>query len=55
MASSILLPSNLEAERAVLGSMLIEASATDIALATLRTEDFSDADPRNRLVFEAMK
>ncbi len=55
MANSILLPSNLEAERAVLGSMLIEASATDIALATLRTEDFSDADPRNRLVFEAMK
>lgn len=54
MANSILLPSNLEAERAVLGAMLIEPSAADIAVATLRPDDFSDADARNRIVYEAM-
>lgn len=48
------LPSNVEAERSVLGSMLIAPDAADVALGSLSEGDFSDADPRNRLVFHAM-
>ncbi|HBM70685.1 MAG TPA: replicative DNA helicase [Firmicutes bacterium] len=48
------LPSNVEAERSVLGSMLIAPDAADVALGSLSEEDFSDADSRNKLVFRAM-
>jgi len=47
------LPSNVEAERTVLGAvMLNEASAAEI-LSSLTNDDFSDE--RNRLLFSAMK
>lgn len=55
MAKVVVLPSNVEAERVVLGSMLISDDAAEIAAASLNEDDFSDADPRNKLIFEAMK
>ena len=53
--ATIALPSNLEAERSVLGSMLISPSAAEIGLDSLQPDDFSDADPRNRIIFTAMQ
>ena len=51
---TITLPSNVEAERSVLGAMLIAEEAAGIALGSLTEDDFSDADPRNKLIFRAM-
>lgn len=55
MANQISLPSNVEAERSVLGAMLLSPDACSLALASLTEESFSDVDPRNKLVFRAMK
>ena len=55
MPKVVVLPSNVEAERVVLGSMLISEDAVEIAAASLEESDFSDADPRNKLIYEAMK
>lgn len=49
------LPCNLEAERVVLGSMLLDKTAAELALASLQVEDFSPTDPRNGLIFKAMQ
>lgn len=54
MPSYIALPSNVEAERVVLGSMLIDTQAAELALASLTKDDFSGADERNVLIFEAI-
>ena len=51
----ITLPSNVEAERVVLGSMLLDEMAAELAIASLREEDFSRVDPRNVEVFKAAK
>lgn len=55
MANQISLPSNVEAERSVLGAMLLSPDACSLALASLTEESFSNVDPRNKLVFRAMK
>ena len=55
MPSYVTLPVNLEAEKVVLGSMMISPLACDVALGSLMEEDFSDTDPRNRLIFRACK
>ncbi len=54
MAGFVSLPSNVEAERVVLGAMIISAESAELALSSLHVEDFSGADPRNKLVFEAI-
>ncbi|MBR4811690.1 MAG: hypothetical protein IKZ68_01075, partial [Bacilli bacterium] len=55
MAKKTKLPSNIEAERSVLGAILMEAGLASSTLTSLREEDFSGEDPRNILVFRAMK
>lgn len=50
----ITLPSNVEAERSVLGSILLSDNAAHIALAALTVDSFSDVDPRNKIIFNAM-
>ena len=55
MANDELLPHNLEAERSVLGAMLISGEACAVALGALEESDFSAVDPRNKLIFHAMK
>lgn len=55
MPKSIPLPSDVEAERTVLGAMLLSSDIADVALGSLTSSDFSDADPRNRILFDAMK
>ena len=52
---SVDLPNNVEAERSVLGAMLCDSSAAQVGIDSLNEDDFSDADPRNRLVFRAMQ
>ncbi len=54
MASVFQLPANVEAERTVLGSMMLSKDAAAVALGALEEEDFSNIDPRNRLIFHAM-
>ena len=54
MASFVSLPSNVEAERVVLGSCLIDPNAAELALASLQAKEFSGADERNPLIFEAI-
>ena len=54
MAKAYKLPSNVEAERSVLGSMLISPDAAEVALGALTENDFSDADNRNKMVFKAI-
>ena len=54
MANYVALPSNVEAERVVLGSMLLSQEAAELALASLHKSDFSGADERNVLIFEAI-
>lgn len=54
MPSFVALPSNVEAERVVLGSMLLSQEAAELALASLHKEDISGADERNVLIFEAI-
>ena len=51
---SVTLPCNLEAERVVLGSMLLDRVAAELGLASLKVEDFSSTDPRNGMIFKAM-
>ena len=46
-------PFNLEAERAVLGSCLLDSEALNTAVEMLAAEDFYD--PRHRQAFEVMK
>ncbi|MBQ7250555.1 MAG: replicative DNA helicase [Bacilli bacterium] len=53
--AGLTLPCNLEAERVVLGSMLLDKTAAELALASLKVEDFSSTDPRNGLIFKAMQ
>lgn len=48
------LPSNVEAERTILGSMLLDVEAVAIGTASLTEDSFSDVDPRNKLVFRAI-
>lgn len=48
------LPSNVDAERSVLGAMLLDGNAAATGLAVLSEESFSDVEPRNRCVFRAM-
>lgn len=52
--ASITLPSNVEAERSVLGSMLLDPNAAAVGIASLTEESFSGSDKRNILVFHAM-
>ncbi|OPZ36898.1 MAG: Replicative DNA helicase [Tenericutes bacterium ADurb.BinA155] len=54
MAKVIALPSNVEAERAVLGAMMMDKSALAIGVSSLTEDSFSEVDPRNRLVFRAI-
>ena len=51
----IKLPANIDAEKSVLGAMLISPDAADIALGSLEESDFSNAEPRNKLIFRAMR
>ncbi|MCH3909382.1 MAG: replicative DNA helicase [Bacilli bacterium] len=53
--AKITLPSNVEAERSVLGSMLMDPNAAAVGTVTLTEESFSGVDKRNVLVFKAMK
>ena len=46
------LPNNLDAEKSVLGSMLLEKEALELVLEQLRTEDFYSA--AHQRIFEAM-
>lgn len=54
MAQRIELPSNVEAERAVLGSIINFPDDSDEAFSLLKEEDFSGVDPRNPLIFRAL-
>ena len=51
---TLTLPYNLEAERAVLGTMLLDPASVAIGVSSLTENDFSDVDKRNRLVFHAI-
>jgi len=53
--AKIKLPSNVEAERAVLGAILLNDSIALSTIASLKESDFSGDDPRNVLIFKAMK
>ncbi len=53
--AKIVLPSNVEAERCVLGSILMDPSAASTALSALTEDVFSDVDKRNLLVYKAME
>lgn len=55
MSKDAELPHNLEAERSVLGAMLIAPDACSVALGGLEEKDFSDVDSRHKLIFHAMK
>lgn len=54
MASELILPSNVEAEANVLGAVLVDPNLAPIALGSLTEADFSEDDPRHRLIFRAM-
>lgn len=54
MPGYVALPSNVEAERIVLGSILISPEVVTLAMSSLLKEDFSGADKRNVLIFEAI-
>jgi replicative DNA helicase len=53
--AKVALPSNVEAERCVLGSMLMDSAAASTAISSLTEDVFSDVDKRNLLVFKAME
>ncbi len=55
MAKKINLPANVEAERTVLGSMILSPNACSLGLASLTPESFSGVDKRNVLVFQAIQ
>jgi replicative DNA helicase len=52
MDSSKAVPHNLEVERALLGSVLLDNSALDLALQTVKTDDFYSQG--HRLIFDKM-
>ena len=52
MPKDIVLPSNVEAERAVLGAMLIDTDALSVGIGSLTVDSFSDVDLRNKAVFQ---
>lgn len=54
MAGRVALPSNVEAERAVLGSMIAYPESADEAFGYLTEEDFSGVDGRNPLIYRAL-
>ncbi len=45
---------NVEAEQSVLGAMLMSHEAASYGLGSLTVDSFSNLEPRNRLVFQAM-
>lgn len=49
------LPYNLEAENFVLGAMMVDPEAVDIGMTSLSDDLFSGQEPRNILVYNAMK
>lgn len=49
------LPSNVEAECTVLGSMLVSSQACSVGISSLTMDSFSDVEPRNKIVFSAME
>ena len=53
--AKLTLPSSVEAERSVLGAMLMDPDAVSVGLGTLTEDTFSDVDHRNKLVFRAIK
>ncbi|MBQ7995358.1 MAG: replicative DNA helicase [Bacilli bacterium] len=53
-AKTLVLPSNVAAERAVLGAMMMDEQSAVFALSILSVDDFSDVDPRNKLIYDAM-
>lgn len=53
MAKTFTLPSNVEAERVVLGAMMMNKAALAIALGSLSEKSFSGVDMRNVYVFRA--
>ena len=55
MANTVILPNDVEAERTVLGAILLSPDIAEVALGSLSVDDFSDADSRNKILFEAMK
>ena len=55
MAKKTKLPSNIEAERSVLGALLMDSGLALSTITSLKEEDFSGEDPRNVLIFKAMK
>lgn len=53
--ASVTLPSNVAAEKSVLGAMLIDSDSCQMAITALEESDFAPAEPRNKLIFRAMK
>lgn len=53
-AKKVSLPSNVEAERSVLGAMMMSPDAASVALSQLTENSFSGADARNQVVYRAM-
>lgn len=49
------IPGNVDAERAVLGSAIMDDTAASLVVASLTEESFSGKDMRNILVFRALK
>ncbi len=49
------LPSNIEAEATVLGSMLVSSQACSVGISSLSIDCFSDVEPRNKIIFSAME
>lgn len=49
------IPGNLEAEKAVLGSIISNQQAANMAMSSMSEDMFSGLDPRNPLVFRAMR
>ena len=54
MATRIALPANVEAERAVLGTIIFAPDAADEAFGYLTEGDFSGVDPRNPLLYRVL-
>lgn len=55
MPKKIRIPSNVEAEKTVLGSLLCNKDVLHIVMSNLVEDDFSGVEPRNVLVFRAME
>jgi len=53
--ATVALPNNVEAERTVLGSMLMDPDAAAVGIASLSDASFSGAEKRNLIVFQAME